>query len=117
MKHALILAALVSLAACAGRASDQAEAQADKLDNAAEQSTPEAAEVLEQQADAIRDNGAAGAPGQPGSSVQQAMDKAGEAQATNAAGAAPMPAATPPSKQAVPHGAEKGTPPPKTEAH
>jgi hypothetical protein len=115
MKHALTLAAALSLAACSGGASDQADAQADNLENAAKQSTPEAAEVLEQQADAIRDNGTAGAAGQPGSSVQQAVEKAGEAQATNAAGAAPAPAATPQSKQALPHGAEKGNPPPKTD--
>jgi hypothetical protein len=95
MKHALILAAALSLAACSGGASDQAEAQADQLANAAQQSTPEAAEVLEQQADAIRGNGTSGAPGQPGSAVQQAMEKAGEAQATNAAGTAPAPTATP----------------------
>jgi hypothetical protein len=95
MKHALPLAAALSLAACSGGTSDQADAQADQLDNAAEQSTPEAAEVLEQQADAIRDNGAAGAPGLPGSSVQQAVEKAGDAQATTAAGAAPRPTATP----------------------
>ena len=116
MKHVLTLAAILSLAACSGGASDQADAQADQLENAAQQSTPEAAEVLEQQADAIRDNGTAGAPGQPGSAVQQAMEKAGQAQATNAAGAAPAPSATPESKQALPHGAEKGNPPPKTDS-
>ena len=107
-------AILLILTACSGGASDQAEAQADKLDNAAEQSTPEAAEVLESQADAIRANGAQGAPGQPGSSVQDAVAKAGEAQATNAVATPPVTLA-PPSRQAVPHGAEKGNPPPKTE--
>lgn len=111
---ALSLIALLTLSACGG-ASDQADAQADKLDNAAEQSTPEAAAVLENQADMIRENGAAGAAGQPGSSVQQAVEKAGEAQTTNAIGAAPAPSATPQSKQALPHGAEKGNPPPKTD--
>jgi hypothetical protein len=99
MKYALTLSAALLLAACSGGTSNQAGAQADQLENAAEQSTPEAAEVLEQQADAIRDNGTSGAAGQPGSSVQQAVEKAGEAQATNAAGAAPAATATPdPSK-------------------
>ena len=116
MKHAVALIAALSLAACSGAASDQADAQADTLENAAQQSTPEAAEVLEQQADAIRDNGTSGAAGQPGSAVQQAMEKAGEAQATNTADAVQMPApGAAPAKQAVPHGAEKGSPPPTTD--
>lgn len=116
MRHAPILAAAAafSLAACSGGASNQSEAQADKLENAAEQSTPEAAEVLQRQADQIRDNGAAGASGQPGSSVQQAMDKAGAAQADNVQ-AAPAPGAAPEPKQAAPYGAEKGNPPLKPE--
>jgi hypothetical protein len=115
MKHAAPAAALLILAACSGGTSDQAEAQADKLDNAAEQSTPEAAEILENQADAIRANGAEGAIGEPGSTVQEAMAKAGEAQATNDATPAPAPLPAPKSQQAVPHGAEKGNPPPKTD--
>jgi hypothetical protein len=109
----IALSALALLTACSGGASDQAEAQADKLDNAAEQSTPEAAAVLENQADAIRANGATGAVGEPGSTAQQAMEQAGQAQAD--ATAAPAASATPPSRQAVPHGAEKGNPPPKTD--
>lgn len=112
---ALTLAPLMILAACSGGASDQAEAQADNLDNAAAQSTPEAAEVLEQQADAIRANGAEGATGQPGSTVQDAMAKAGEAQATNMSGGATGATPAPPSRQALPHGAEKGNPPAKTD--
>lgn len=86
MRHAAPAIALLILAACSGNSSNRsaAEAQADNLDNAAEQSTPQAADVLHNEADAIRENGAAGAPGQPGSSTQQAMDKAGQAQdATN----------------------------------
>lgn len=55
---------------------------ADRLDNAAEQSTPAAAEVLHNQADQIRDQGGVSAPvNQAGSAVQQAMQKAGNAQA------------------------------------
>jgi hypothetical protein len=79
----IALSAFALLAACSGGASDQAEAQADQLDNAAEQSTPEAAVVLENQADRIRDNGAEGASGTSGSTVQNAVDEAGEAQARN----------------------------------
>jgi hypothetical protein len=109
----IALAPLALLAACSGGASDQAEAQADKLDNAAEQSTPEAAAVLENQADAIRANGATGAVGDPGSTVQNAMAKAGRAQADTTP--APPPQPKPQSQQAVPHGAEKGNPPPKTD--
>lgn len=82
----IALAALALLSACSGGTSNPAEAQADRLDNAAAQSTPEAAEALETQADAIRDNGAVGAPGEPGSSVQNAVNEAGEAQAGNTAG-------------------------------
>jgi type VI protein secretion system component VasK len=111
----LIASALILLmsAACSGNSSQQSAAdnQADQLDNAAEQSTPEAAAVLENQADAIRDNGAAGAPGQPGSTTQQALEEAGQAQAT---GPASSPGVTPPARQALPSGAEKGTPPPTT---
>ena len=113
MRQIALLPLLLLAAACSGGASDTNEAQADKLDNAAEQSTPEAAEVLEQQAGDIRANGAEGQMGQPGSTVQDAMAKAGEAQTTNAA--TPAPAPTPQSKQALPHGAEKGNPPPKTD--
>ena len=89
-------AALLLLAACAGGSSDQAEAQADTLDNAAQQSTPEAAAVLENRADAIRADGAVGAPGDPNSSVQQAMENAGAAQdAEQAPAPGPKPTITP----------------------
>jgi len=115
MRQTALLPLLLLAAACSGGSSSTSDAQADKLDDAAEQSTPEAADVLEQQADAIRANGADGAMGQPGSTVQDAMAKAGEAQATNATGAVQVPSPTPQSKQAVPHGAEKGNPPPKTD--
>lgn len=108
----IALPALALLAACSGGTSDQAEAQADKLDNAAEQSTPEAAAVLENQADAIRENGASGAIGAPGSTVQNAMTQAGRTQADSTPAPAPQP--KPQSQQAIPHGADKGTPPEKT---
>ena len=105
----MALPALALLAACSGGASDQADA----LDNAAEQSTPEAAAVLENQADAIRENGATGAIDAPGSTVQNAMNEAGQAQADSKP--MPPPGPKPGSEQAVPHGAERGAPPPKTE--
>ena len=116
MRHpAFCLAPALILAACSGGASDKADAQADTLENAAEQSTPAAAAVLENQADAIRENGAAGAPGQPGSSVQQTMNQAGAAQTGDDARQAPVPGPMP-AKQAVPHSAEQGNPSPKTES-
>lgn len=103
------LIAFAALSACSG-ASSETETQADRLENAASQSTPEAAEVMQDQADAIRANGAAGEVGTPGGSVQQAMEQAGAAQA-NAQPPAPGPKPTPQSKQALPHGNEKGAPP------
>lgn len=55
---------------------------ADRLDNAAEQSTDAAADVLHNAADKIRDRGGVNAPiDQGGSAVQRAMQKAGNAQA------------------------------------
>jgi hypothetical protein len=112
MKHKAFLvgAVALTLAACGGRQS-AADNAADRLENAADQSTPEGAAVLDNAADAIRDNGTAAPAGAPGSEVQQAMDKAGEAQAGQTANDA---APAPPSKQAMPTGAEKGAPPPKT---
>jgi len=98
MRYILPVVAL-ALAACSGHSSnDAAEQQADALDNAADQSTANAADVLHNQADAIRENGAVGAPGQPGSTVQQAMNQAGAAQSGDAKQApipGPKPTVTP----------------------
>jgi hypothetical protein len=80
IRTVLALAPLALASACSGGST--ADNQADRLDNAAEQSTGEAATVLHDQADQIRRNGAVGIPGAPGSSVQQAMDKAGNTQAS-----------------------------------
>lgn len=111
MRHAFASGALaLALAAC-GSNSGPAEQAADQLDNAAAQSTPAAADVLENAAETIRDQGDEGAIGDPNASVQQAMNQAGAAQAGNTTTATP----TPPARQAAPHGAEKGNPPPKTE--
>jgi hypothetical protein len=90
----IALPALALLAACAGGADDQAQVQADQLDNAAEQSTPEAAATLENQADAIRDNGAVGSAGAPGSTVQNAVNQAGQAQKDSIEMPAPGPKPT-----------------------
>lgn len=109
MRTIATLSLALALAACSAQ-SDQAEAQADKLENAAEQSTPEAAAVLQNRADAIREQGASGAPGDPGSSVQDAMQNAGNAQVTNW----PQPVDSPsPDAQQVPIGVKKNGSPPK----
>lgn len=70
----------VALTAC-GSGSDQAERNADLLEGAAEQSTDAAARVLENAADEIRDNPTALPPADPRSEVQDAMRRAGNAQA------------------------------------
>ncbi|MFD1610626.1 hypothetical protein ACFSCW_02285 [Sphingomonas tabacisoli] len=94
MRYALPALAL-ALAACSGHSSNDAtEQQADTLDNAADQSTAPAADVLHNEADAIRENGASGAPGAPNSSVQQAMNKAAAAQSGDAR-QAPVPGPKP----------------------
>ncbi|MBA2921097.1 hypothetical protein GON01_15505 [Sphingomonas sp. MAH-20] len=82
MRYAVPALALLALAACSDNSTNgsTADAQADALDNAADQSTAKAADVLENRADAIRENGAIGAPGAPGSSTQNAVNAAAEAQ-------------------------------------
>ena len=82
--------ALLFLAACGQQSADQAA-----LENAAEQSTPEAAAVLENAAE-------------QGANVQEAMQAAGNAQA----GAAQAP----PAQQAKPHAPGDPVPPPKLPA-
>lgn len=72
---AALLAAL-PLAACGG-----AETPSEKLEEAAEQSDPAAAAVLENAADRIEDMNAVQPVGEPGSAAQQAMQEAGDAQA------------------------------------
>ena len=89
---------LLALAACGSKSPN--EAQADRLDNAAEQSTPAAAEVLHNAADEIRENGATGAPSEPGSTAQEALKNAAKAQSYETQ--APMPGAPPVEKQAPP---------------
>jgi len=79
MKFASLLPVLMLTAAC-GHRDAAAENTADLLDNAAEQSSPAAAAVLENEADAIRDNGTArGNVSDPNGTVQNAMQNAGNA--------------------------------------
>ncbi|HEX8667089.1 MAG TPA: hypothetical protein VF727_01790 [Allosphingosinicella sp.] len=94
----------LALAACGQ--STPAENSADALENAAEQSTPEAAAVLENAAESIEENG--GSP----ADVQNAMQAAGNAQAVGAGGTQAAPAA----KGAKPHAPGDPVPPPKVDA-
>ncbi len=82
-----ILLASLGLAGCGGGQSNEAAA----LENAAEQSTPEAADVLRNAAE-------------QGANVQEAMQAAGNAQADTPA---------PPAKGAKPHAPGDPVPPPK----
>ena len=103
---ALALAAALGLSACGEQS--RSENTAEALENAAEQSTPEAAAVLENQADQIRDQNVTAPIDAPGSPAQQALQEAGNAQA--AAKAAP---AAPPAKGAKPHAPGDPVPPPQ----
>ena len=61
-----------------------ADNAAAQLENAASQSDPAAAAVLDNEADAIRENGVvAGNSSDPDGTVQRAMENAGDAQASN----------------------------------
>lgn len=99
----------LALAAC-GRQTP-ADKTADQLDQAAEQSDPAAADVLENRADAIRANETA-SPSTLNMAVQNAMESAGNSQARTVDRQTPTP---PSSRQAVPHGPGDPTPPPTTE--
>ena len=75
MKPALFAAALgLALAACGS--DTPAENSADALEEAAEQSTPEAADVLENRADQIESQNVSDP-----AAVQNALEEAGNAQA------------------------------------
>ena len=97
-KTALPAAAFLVLAACGG--GGQAENTADRLEDAAEQSDPAAAPVLENAADAVREGNL---------NAQQALEQAGNAQAATVAGAEQAP----PSMQAQPNRTGQQTPPAK----
>jgi hypothetical protein len=100
---ALALAAALGVAGCGQQS--QAENTAEALDEAAEQSTPEAAAVLENRADQIRDQNVTAPIDAPGSPAQQAMQEAGNAQVSGQT--------APPSQGAKPHAAGDQMPPPK----
>jgi hypothetical protein len=74
------LSAFLLLAACGGGASP-AENTADNLEQAADQSDPAAAEVLDNAADAVRETEGTGVPANPDAMAQNAMAEAGNAQA------------------------------------
>lgn len=94
-----ILAAL-GLAACGGGGQSETKDSAEALEEAAEQSDPAAAAVLENAADAVREGNG---------SAQQALQDAGNAQAATISGAQQAP----PSMQAQPNRTGQQTPPPK----
>lgn len=95
---ALPAAVFLALAACGGGQADQT---ADKLEEAAEQSGPAAAAVLENSAESIRE-------GETDITAQEAMQRAGNAQAETV-----QPQEAPPSMQAQPNRNGQQTPPPK----
>jgi hypothetical protein len=83
-RNKMIVAAAATLLAMTGCAkSDSVENNADLLENAAEQSTPEGAEALRNAADEIRDANVSSAPADPNGPVQKAMERAGNAQMAN----------------------------------
>lgn len=105
---AFALAAAFVLAACGSQT--PAENTADALKNAADQSTPEAAAVLDNAADQIQDQNISAPISQPGSPGQKAMEAAGQAQVRGAA--AP---AAPTSQGAKPHAPGDPVPPVKVQ--
>lgn len=97
---ALPTAAFLVLGACGSET--KADRTADKLEEAAEQSGPAAAAVLENSAEKIRE-------GETDMNAQQALQRAGNAQAATV-----QPQQAPPSMQAKPNRTEQQiTPPPK----
>ena len=75
-----LAATLLLLAACGGRTST-AEKTADNLEEAADQSDPAAAKVLDNAADAVRETDGTGVPADPNAMAQNALAEAGNAQA------------------------------------
>ena len=95
MKHLSIAAAagLLALAGCGGNEASET------LEEAAEQSTPAAAEVLENRADALEDADYNGSLSAPGSPVQDAMQDAGNASAPSEPQESVPPGANAPTEQ------------------
>lgn len=75
-----LTALTLGLSAC-GKAPEQAtpSQEADKLDQAAAQSDPKAAEVINKRADELRGMQSAAPAGEPGSFAQDTMQEAGAA--------------------------------------
>lgn len=79
MTRSALPLALLLLAGCGGQQSP-AQNKADQLEEAAEQSDPAAAQVLENAADRVREQNGANAD----AAAQQALNQAGQAQIGNA---------------------------------
>lgn len=112
MKAALALAGAAMLAACS-----QSDEQADRLENAAAQSDPAAAEVLRNEAAAIREGDTNTNLSDPSSPAQGALANGGEAQLATPPSAqptAPVGQATTSTEQAKPHSPGDPVPPPPT---
>ena len=104
--HAASSAAIALLSACGSNTSS-------KLEEAAEQSDPAAANVLLDQANAIEEQGDSGSLSDPNSPAQQALEAAGNAAAQTAPAQPQQPA---PATGAKPHAAGEPVPPPQVEA-
>jgi ABC-type glycerol-3-phosphate transport system substrate-binding protein len=109
IRTAFTAAALLALSACGGQTESDNTAAA--LENAASQSTPEAAAVLENAAEQIQEQNIQAPISEPGSPGQRAMEAAGKAQVQGSG--APK---APPSVQAKPHAPGDPVPPPKVGA-
>ena len=103
MKIIVPLIAFTTLAACSGGGDNPVENTAAQLENAAEQSDPRAAAVLENRADQVLEQNSV-AP------AQGALEAAGNAQAPRRAGSM-----APEQQQAKPHAPDDPVPPPKVD--
>jgi hypothetical protein len=101
--HAAAFAATALLSACGSNSSS-------KLEEAAEQSDPAAANVLLDQANALEGQGDSGSLSDPNSPAQQALEAAGNAAAQ---AAPPAPQQQGPATGAKPHAAGEPVPPPQ----
>ena len=101
LKAAAAVLTIAALGACGGNKGTAAENGANALRSAAEQSTPEARDVLMNEAARMEEQNL---QGPAGPQVQEALQNAGNAQAPGA----------PPPLQAQPRRAGDPAPPPKT---
>lgn len=78
----LVLGLALALAACGGEPEQASPDEvADKLEQAADQSDPKAAEVIDQRAQELRGSASVAPPGEAGSYAQKTMEEAGAAAA------------------------------------